>query len=315
MANHSSSFALNDISPWFERDLLQYLWCKEFHLCWAGHIYQTNPLHGDNKVSYTPPKPEALYNCSFCIHVGDGNWTDNYLAASGHLVTVEYTIQYQHNPFQFEVNEIIATSNHPIHNSCKELIMGKHTLWKRSNPSNYVNGNHGLFQPNIFAYKFGTSFAENGILDVKVWPLDTELIGTEVILLGTIDGQWVIQSDYFKNLNEVTVQAHVITPTKSVRPFSLNHDVDWGMELRLSNKGLQCVREGITRLELYWIATTLHLAFKAYIPVTFLHNALQSGVTVHAGSNIFEFYQDMAARVFTRFMILSKVSCILLLNS
>jgi hypothetical protein len=264
------------------------------------HTSQTDPYYGDNQVSYTPPEPgpAALYNHSFRTRVADGDWRDNDVDKNGHPLTVEYTIQYQRKSFRFEVNEITATSNHPIRNSRKELIAGKHTLWKRSNSSIYPDGNRGSFQPNVFAYTFGSRVAETGILDVKVRPLDIELVGAEVILFGTINGQRVIQSDYFffKNLNEVTVRVHVVTPTTSARPFSLNDDVDWGMELRLSNQGLQRVGEGITRLELYWIATTLHRAFRAYIPVALLRNALRIKATVQAVN--FQFYGDMTTMVF-----------------
>lgn len=309
--NSSSSFELRDIA-WFtgSQGTFSYkIRDAERHTRAEMYMSQTNPYIGKNEVSYVPPKPMALYTCSFRARVGNGGWTDSYVEESGHPVNVEYTIQYQHRPFRFQVNEITATSKHPVRNSRKELIAGKHTLWNRSNPSIYPDGNRGSFQPNVFAYTFSSRVAETGILDVKVQPLDPQLVGAEVILFGTINGQRVIQSDYFffMNLNEVTVRAHVVIPATSAKPFSLNADVDWGMELRLSNQGLQRVGEGITRLELYWIATTLHLAFRAYIPVAFLRNALRIRATVRVTN--FEFYQDMTEMVFADYHKIYDTIC------
>ncbi|KIL61814.1 hypothetical protein M378DRAFT_13279 [Amanita muscaria Koide BX008] len=185
----------------------------------------------------------------------------------------ESSLDPKPEPFHFSLISITATSAHPIRNSRQELIVGKHTLWSSLNPSIYPDSTRGSFQPNVFAYQFNSPVPEVGILDVTVKPLDVQLVGAEVLLFGIVEGKRVLQSDYFffKSMAEVTVQAHVIIPSRSEVPFSWNADIDWGMELKLpSNQGLDRFGPGITRLELYWIATTVHRAFKEFLPVNFL---------------------------------------------
>lgn len=121
--NSSSSFELRDIA-WFtgSQGTFSYkIRDAERHTRAEMYMSQTNPYIGKNEVSYVPPKPMALYTCSFRARVGNGGWTDSYVEESGHPVNVEYTIQYQHRPFRFQVNEITATSKHPVRNSRKEL--------------------------------------------------------------------------------------------------------------------------------------------------------------------------------------------------
>ncbi|KAG6887079.1 hypothetical protein C0995_001814, partial [Termitomyces sp. Mi166 len=264
--------------------------------------YQRDPVWGRNEIRWTSPLPRALFFVSVRTRIrGHLQWKDNTVNPRGHPFEVEYTIGYEFRQhFQWQLIEITTSSDHPVRNSRQELILGQHTLWKHLDPSIYPDETRGSFQPNIFAYDFISQVAVNGILNVTVRALNPELIGAAVILFGIKNGTRAIQSDYFmvRNLDNITVQAHVIDPRTSGKPFSLNADVEWHMELALSNGPIERVGEGVTRLELYWIATTLHLAFRPYVPVTFLRAVLPPTAVVTPHATIAEFYQDMTKRVF-----------------
>ncbi|KAK0455273.1 uncharacterized protein EV420DRAFT_1644911 [Desarmillaria tabescens] len=243
--------------------------------------YQTCPWGAyNNEFSPGNTNPKAVYTTSFRASVDGGSWTDNRVNTSGHPVTVEFTIDYQKSKrYRFQVVQINARSDHPVRNSRDELIIGDHVLWNRSDPSAWVDGKKGSFQPNVFKYDFVSQVAATSSLTVKIQPLDIELIGAECLIYGMVGNDRVFQSDYFfiKSLNPVDVTTSVINPKTSSKPFVWNADVEWGMELRLSHIGVECVEPKISRLELYWIAQTLHRGFQNRgIPVGFLRNVLKS---------------------------------------
>ncbi|KAG6848503.1 hypothetical protein H0H93_016485 [Arthromyces matolae] len=243
-------------------------------------MYQKDGYVDDNAVSITePPKPASLYTSSFRASVGDQeNYLDNYVKLGGHPVYVEYTIDYERKKhYSFRLVGISATSSHPVRNTHDYTIIGDHTLWESANSASYKDGDRGSFHPNVFGYKFNSSVPDASVLRVTILPKDLELVGASAILIGTVDGREVIKSDYFffKSFNPITVDAHVIRPNAYKNPFTLNADVDWGVRLHLSGESLQREGEGVTRLELYWVAETRHRAFQDYFPIKFLRAAVK----------------------------------------
>ena len=264
---------------------------------------------GSNEVRYNPPTPQALYSVYFDASVDGGRRTHNWVESSGHPVNVEYTIEYQPKRYRFTLETITAVSAHPVRNSNDSLVVDKHVLWDSHTPDKYKDGTRGSYAPNVFAYDFKSRVSDAGHLDVTVRPLDIELSGAEVILYGSVDGKRVLQTDYFylKTLAPITVQAHVVSPATSSRPFAWNSDVDWHMELRLSAQVVEAAGPSTTRLELYWIAQTIHRAFQNGIPVGFLRDVLKkapsssadSGVETGQVAAVFsEFYTDMTRQCF-----------------
>ncbi|KAG6887169.1 hypothetical protein C0995_000749 [Termitomyces sp. Mi166 len=250
---------------------------------------------------WTPPLPPALFAVSVSTRIRNQSWQNGTVKPRGHPFEVEYTVDYERKRrFKWQLIEIAASSDHPVRNSRQELIVGQHTLWNHLDPSIYPDETRGSFQPNIFAYDFTSQVAVNGILNVTLRAISPQLIGAAVILFGVRNGTRAIQSDYFiiRNLDNMTVQAHVIDPRRSGKPFSLNADVEWHMELNLSHQPMDRVGEGVTRLELYWIATTLHRAFRPYVPVTFLRAVLPPTAIGKPNATITEFYQNMTKKVF-----------------
>ncbi|KAI0316016.1 hypothetical protein OF83DRAFT_1173291 [Amylostereum chailletii] len=267
----------------------------------------------DNTVSLNAPHPEALYVASFRASVDGGSWTDSYVEPGGHPINVEYTFEYQRRKrYRFQLVHIEAVSDHPVRNSRDELIVGQHALWDRDNAPTWADGTRGSFQPNVFAYDFTSSVAAAGALDVTVRPLDLELTGAECLLFGIVGGRRVFQSDYFffeKALADKTVQVHVVVPKTSARPFSWNANVEWGMELRLSDQGVECVEPRSTSLELYWIATSIHRTFQNGIPVGFMRDVLTNNAkstssdlsATQVAATSFAFYEDMTRHAFKDF--------------
>ncbi|KAL1665988.1 hypothetical protein GGF50DRAFT_113623 [Schizophyllum commune] len=264
---------------------------------------------GSNSVRYDPPTPQALYSVYFDASVDGGRRTRNWVESGGHPIAVEYTIEYQPKRYRFTLETITAVSAHPVRNSNDSLVVDKHVLWDSHTPDKYKDGTRGSYAPNVFAYDFKSRVSDAGHLDVTVRPLDIELSGAEVILYGSIDGKRVLQTDYFflKALAPITVQAHVISPATSSKPFAWNSDVDWHMELRLSAQVVEAAGPSTTRLELYWIAQTIHRAFQNGIPVGFLRDVLKkappssadSGVEAGQVAAVFsEFYKDMTRQCF-----------------
>ncbi|KAF5379135.1 hypothetical protein D9615_005859 [Tricholomella constricta] len=231
----------------------------------------------DNEIDLTKPTPEALYVATFRASVDGGAWTYGYVEKKGHPVTVEYTLQYQPKRYKFRLVHVAAVSAHPVRNSRGELIVGRHDMWDRSNASDWADGKRGSFQPNVFSYDFTSRISDAGSLEVTIEPVDLQLVGAEVILKGTISSSVVFQSDYFfiKNVGPQKVTTYVVHPATSKKPFSWNSDVEWGMELRLSQRAVDCQQPTATRLELYWIATTIHRAFNNGIPVGFMRDILK----------------------------------------
>ncbi|KAG6871061.1 hypothetical protein C0995_008713 [Termitomyces sp. Mi166 len=278
-----------------------------FQICSSGGIihgafatYQEDPYSGDNKISYTPPPP-AVYHMSYHTKVSDKEWKWNTVDPDGHPVYVVYTIEYQRKQhFKWQLIEIAAHSDHPVRNSRQDLITMRHTLWNHKNPSIYPDGSRGSFQPNVFGYEFGSKVAAKSILNVTIKAVDRELVGAQVVLFGVSNGTRVIESDpfFFKDMSNVKVDAHVIHPTSSGNPFSFNADVDWRMELNLTKEPVTRDGTGVTRLELYWIAITLHPAFRAFIPITFLRGVVPPTAEVTAPATNSEYYQNMTKRVF-----------------
>ncbi|KAG6811091.1 hypothetical protein H0H92_009017 [Tricholoma furcatifolium] len=241
--------------------------------------YQTDPYAHDNVVVITEsPLPAALYTLSFRASVNDDkHYKDNRVEPDGHPVYIEYTLDYERKKhYKFQLLKITATSDLPVRNSRDRTIVGPHTLWDPSTSNK--DGNVGSYEPNAFAYDFKSRIPDTGFVSVNLQPMDAELSGAEVILIGSVNNKEVFKSDYFffkGPYQAVTVTAHLITPLTSDHPISFNDDIDWGVRLRLSDEKLERYGDGVTRLELYWIAKDRHRAFKDYIPVSFLRLVLK----------------------------------------
>ncbi|KAL7626982.1 hypothetical protein AAE478_003757 [Parahypoxylon ruwenzoriense] len=239
------------------------------------HTYACCPyLGGSNKFEPEPIEPKSVYVASFRAKSGSGDWQDNSVPSKGSPVWVEYTIKHQSKRYHFTLVKLAAESDHPIRNSRDELITGFHTLWSSDSASKWADGERGSYAPNVFAYKSGSVVAEHGHIDVTVRALDPELIGAEVIVYGSIDGNRILQTDYFfvKNLNNTVLTAHVVEPASSKKPFNRNADIVWAMELRQSGMGVEAIGPNTTRLELYWICKTTHPAFWNGLPIGFLRS-------------------------------------------
>ncbi|KAG6871851.1 hypothetical protein C0995_015727 [Termitomyces sp. Mi166 len=254
-----------------------------------------------NSISVDLPSP-SLCILTFSGKVDNKNWYPSSVPPSGHPVYVSFTLDY--NPdveCRFEMVEISAYSDHPVRNSSNKLITANHILWSPTVPSRYIDKNRGSSEPNIFSHNFKRRIDQNSILSVKVKTLDIELVGTHVALYGKsrLGANRIIESGKFtfKNIDvPTTVLARVTSPTKSEKPFSLNDDITWSLEVLERSKLATCIGEKTTRLELYWIATSLHPAFKAYIPVNFLRNILPAKDKTNASD---EFYQVVTKKVFS----------------
>ena len=239
------------------------------------HTYECCPfLGGDNKFEPETLQPNAVYIGSFRGKSGSSDWRDDSVPSGGSPVWVEYTIRYQPKRYRFTLVQLAAESSHPIRNSRDELITGYHTLWSSNSASRWTDGKRGSYEPNAFSYTSGSSVSSHGHVDVTVRALDLQLLGAEVIVYGSIDGERVLQTDFFflKSLGNITEAAYVINPRSSKKPFNKNADVAWSMELRQSEGSVAAIGPCTTRLELYWIGKTAHPAFWNGIPVSFLRS-------------------------------------------
>ncbi|KAG6819035.1 hypothetical protein H0H93_016065 [Arthromyces matolae] len=245
----------------------------------------SDPYRDPNSVAITNNKLPPVYAASYRASVKDNkHWKDNAVDGAGYPVYVEFTLDYARKKhYKFKLMKITAVSAHPIRNTRNptQLIVGDHVLWNTVDSASYKDGKLGSFQPNVFAYDFGTSVAASGTLSVTVQPRNVELSYAEAIITGTIGSTKVFQSDFFffKGPNQdVTATVHVVDPTTKDTPFSINGDVDWSVQLRPASSGESLDAEGefTTRLELYWVAKTLHRALENYMPVNFLRLALKS---------------------------------------
>ena len=195
----------------------------------------------------------------------------------------------------WQLIKITATSSHPVRNSRNELISGEHTLWDQSDPSKYKDDG-GSLQPNVYGYAFNSPVGVIGYVNVTVMPLKRPADVPTVFLVGTINGTEVFKSAQFKFTAKEVVRVPVITPKTSAKPFSWNADVVWTM-VSIKSGQLPCSGPGTTRLELYWIASTVHIAFQPSIPIDFLRKVLGTK-PVETSST---FYQDMTNKVFKNF--------------
>ncbi|KAI1778244.1 hypothetical protein F4818DRAFT_290956 [Hypoxylon cercidicola] len=244
-------------------------------------------LGGSNEFYIYPLAPEAVYVASFRSWAGSSGWQDNSVASEGSPVAVEFTIKYATSRYRFTLVEIAAKSDYPLCNSRDELITGTHCLWRSDSDAEWADGNYGSYAPNVFAYESDAPVAEAGHLDVTVRPLDSELVGAEAVVYGSIDGIRTLQTDYFyiETMDNVTVPAHVVDPDRSPGPFKKNADVVWSMELRQSLRGVLAVGPHETRLELYWLKATTHPAFSDGLPVEWLRAAFRKSQMKNSGSN------------------------------
>ncbi|KAL5512361.1 hypothetical protein ACEPAG_3353 [Sanghuangporus baumii] len=242
--------------------------------------YQTCPYGSanSNEIKVTNvPDPKAVFLVSWRGRSGDNDWINEGVQESGHPVYVEYTIKFNPKRFRFKVMHIDAISGHPVRNSKDQLIVGKHRLWDRNDPSSWVDGDKGSLQPNVFPYTFSSSVPSSSSLKVTIQPVDPELLGAECYIYGIVDGQKIMQSDYFFIKTENTVDVHIITPQSSDMPFSWNASVEWEMELRVPAKnGVDCIQPNKSRLEFYWISKQLHRALRSGIPISLLRHIVPS---------------------------------------
>ncbi|KAG6856081.1 hypothetical protein H0H87_007570 [Tephrocybe sp. NHM501043] len=243
------------------------------------------PFSDPNTVTLSSGTLPPVYTASYRASVKDKqHWKDNQVDLSGHPVYVEFTLDYARKKrYKFKLMKVTAVSAHPVRNTRtpSALIVGDHVLWDTTNSSDYKDGRYGSYDPNVFAYTLGSSVPDNSSLNVTIRPLSLELSKAEVIVIGTIGGKEVFKSDFFSfegpNV-DVTVSVHVVEPNTSDKPFSINDDVDWGVRLRPASswESLEAEGEYITRLELYWVAKTVHRALASYIPVNFLRLVVKS---------------------------------------
>ncbi|KAL5522283.1 hypothetical protein ACEPAF_2140 [Sanghuangporus sanghuang] len=241
--------------------------------------YQTCPYGSanSNEIKVTNvPDPKAVFLVSWRAHSADNDWIDGGVQESGHPVYVEYTIKFNPKRFRFRVMHIDAISGHPVRNSKDQLIVGKHRLWDSNNPSSYIDDDKGSLQPNVFPYTFSSSVPSSSSLKVTIRPVDLELLGAECYIYGIVNGDKIMQSDYFFIKTENTVDVHIITPQSSDRPFSWNASVQWAMELRVPQNGVDCIQPNESRLELYWISKQLHRALSSGIPISLLRHIVPS---------------------------------------
>ncbi|KAI1764103.1 hypothetical protein GGR53DRAFT_466658 [Hypoxylon sp. FL1150] len=212
-------------------------------------------LGDNNEFLPCPLEPGAVYVASFRSWTRKSGWHDNTVAPEGNPVHVEYTIRYATDRYRFSLVDMAAKSAFCLQNSRGEPIVGAHHLWRSESAADWADRNLGSYAPNVFSYESGSPVAEAGHLDVTIRPLDSELVGAEVAVYGSIDGIRTFQTDYFyiKSLDNVTVSARAIRPARSTCMFSKNADVVWSMELRQSLRGVLAVGPHETRLELYWL--------------------------------------------------------------
>ncbi|XXH03625.1 hypothetical protein Hte_010030 [Hypoxylon texense] len=232
-------------------------------------------LAGRNEFRLYPLKPEAVYVNSFRSRAGKGDWQDNSIASSSSSISIEYTIEYATSRCRFQLVEITAKSDYPVRNSRDELVIGTHHLWRSDSAADWADDNRGSYAPNVFAYEPNSPVAEAGHLKVTIQPLDSELIGAEVVVHGSIDGIRTLQTDnfYIKTTDNVTVPAYVIDPVCSNGPFDVNADIVWSMELCQSLRGVLAVGPHETPLELYWLGKIIHPNPPGGVPIELLRAA------------------------------------------
>jgi hypothetical protein len=173
---------------------------------------------------------------------------------------------------RFRLTRITATSGHPVRYDPQRIIeAAQHILWEPANTR--LNANNMCLQPTVFAYNFGQPIADQWGLRVTV-TVNDDLLNTPVILYGTTQTNGtVFQSNAvtFTVVNPPPIAVPYTHFTTSNIPFTLRADVTWRMKLAAA-LDQEVVREGngLTRLELYWIAPVIHQAFANGIPIVFL---------------------------------------------
>ncbi|KAG6917987.1 hypothetical protein DXG01_016997 [Tephrocybe rancida] len=291
--NGSASFQLKD-TTWFEGsdgEIVYTTFDKDRHDLGTEitlDVADPYSISKDNEVQITvnPGSAPRIFAGSFRASVEDDeHYENNHVEPRGHPVYAEFTIDYSDalkKTHKFQLIQITTDSTHPVRNTNKELRVGKHTLWDSNNPSAYKDKN-GSLEPNVYGYNFDSPVKDTGNLQATVRPFDEELSGLEAYLIGTVENEIVFKSDsfFFKGTSDdVVVTARAVKPETSKTPFSINADVDWGAKLVLTDKALGREPEGLkglTRLELYWIAETLHPAFaEEGLPVAFLRSYVPS---------------------------------------
>lgn len=254
-----------------------------------------------NSFDVPPITPVALYVLT--CHARSGKGRGTYPYHTGHPLHVEITVDYQSTRYEFQVERITAPLEHPILNTRDirfEDSDEPHELWNRSE-GGWMDGQRGSFQPNVFRHDFISELRT--ALTVTVRAMSTELLGAEVRLHGRAPGSGVaFRSSYFviDTLTNIPVAVRITEPHTSAKPFALNADVEWGMTLKLSGGTVTCVEPNSTRLELYWVAQSLHQAFvHGGIPVEFLRIVLQSpsGHHVHI-TNSYDWNREMTRKSF-----------------
>ncbi|KAG6815423.1 hypothetical protein H0H87_002050 [Tephrocybe sp. NHM501043] len=292
-AGHTENFQLQDAKGWWFGSE------GSFRYDLTGHggstsmfsTYQRDPWTENdqiNKVDITDhPGPLSVYESYFRAKSGDQQdyGRKNQYPTGGHPLYVEYTIDYT-TPYKrtlkFKLTRINAISTHPVRNSDDRLISGNHIVWDSSNPSSYKDGIRGSKEANVFGYRFGSAVKDTGILSVTLHALDSELSGLAAYLTGTRpgDAKVIFKSDVFtfpsSYYNDVTATARVVDRQTSDQPFCIDGDIDWGVTLVQTQKALTRDGEGVSRLELYWIAETRHTAFQQYFPIIFMRPFFES---------------------------------------
>ncbi|KAG6848212.1 hypothetical protein H0H93_002279 [Arthromyces matolae] len=254
-------------------------------------MFQSHPYNTSNTIEIiTPPQPAALYTIYYRASTANDPTKDDTVDPSGHPLFIEYIIDYDQpksRNFRYSVQTIKATSSHPVRNTKKELITGNHTLWESTNPKKYNDG-EGSLQPNVFKYKFGSSIANAASLKVTIQPLDAELSGAKAILTGNVGGKVVFQGDFtFKGLSQsVEVDVQLVSPKISQKPFVLKGDVDWVVTLKTSSVPLLRQGNGVSRVELYFVAEDRHPAFTDAIPISFLRLVVKSASAKSQSSSV-----------------------------
>ncbi|KAG6905158.1 hypothetical protein DXG01_004492, partial [Tephrocybe rancida] len=178
------------------------------------------------------------------------------------------TLDYEdHTPYhEFLLMKIDTNSTHPVRNTHGQLISGMHTLCLPSgDPSNYWDKDGAPLQPNVAGYEFGSSVANSGILHVTVQRRSPQVVNTEAIFIGLVNGKEIIRGDrfIFKGvLVDIAVKARVVSPATSEKPFVSAAEVHRVARQVLSSKDLVLCGKGVARKR--------HLAFNNAIRLDFL---------------------------------------------
>lgn len=178
---------------------------------------------------------------------------------------------------RFRLTRISATSGHPVRYDPQRIIEpGEHILWEPANQR--LDAHDNCLQPTVFAYNFGQPIADQWGLRVTV-TVDDALLNTSVILYGTVTNGRVTVTLFESNPVTFTVVSPPPIPvpctrfTTSNAPFKLRPGVTWQMKLAAAaNQEVEREGNGLTRLELYWIAPDRHPAFANGIPIVFLRH-------------------------------------------